>query len=132
MNLCDKDTYFEPLYCGEDTIYSKIEKIATEIYRAKDVVYSLKAREEIERIERLNADHLPICMAKTQYSLSDDPKKLGRPEDYSITVKDVCLYNGAGFITVLLGEIMTMPGLPKKPNFEQIDLDCNGNVIGIF
>ena len=90
-----------------------------------------KFLEKINKIASWNLDKLPICIAKTQYSISDDPKKLGYPKDFKIMVKDVRLYNGAGFITVLLGNIMTMPGLPKTPNYEQIDVVDN-KVTGIF
>ena len=88
--------------------------------------------EAISLFEQEGFSHLPICVAKTQYSLSDDPKKLGNPRDFSITVRDLCLYNGAGFITVLLGKIMTMPGLPSVPNYEKIDIDEDGNATGLF
>ncbi len=126
---CNKESNFKVLYDVDKSIKEKIEIIAKEIYHAGSVKYLDKANEEIEKI---NNDKLPICIAKTQYSISDDKNKLGYPKDYEITVKDVKLYSGAGFITVLLGNIMTMPGLPEVPNYENIKLDENDNIIGIF
>ncbi len=132
IDMCQEETQFQVLYDEKDSIKNKIEKIAKEIYRAQEVHYSLAAEEKIRALEALQLDQFPICIAKTQYSLSDDAKKLGAPQNFTVTVKDVYLYHGAGFITVLLGNIMTMPGLPKVPNYEQIDLDEEGNIIGIF
>ena len=131
IKLCDEKSNFTPLYQDNQSIKEKIEIIATKIYHAKDVEYTEEALEKINKIASWNLDKLPICIAKTQYSISDDPKKLGYPKDFKIMVKDVRLYNGAGFITVLLGNIMTMPGLPKTPNYEQIDVVDN-KVTGIF
>lgn len=127
-----EESQFQLLYEDSLSIPEKIEKIAKEIYHASEVIYSDKAMEAISLFEQEGFSHLPICVAKTQYSLSDDPKKLGNPRDFSITVRDLCLYNGAGFITVLLGKIMTMPGLPSVPNYEKIDIDEDGNVTGLF
>lgn len=124
--------HYHPLYKAEQTITEKVEILAKEIYHAANVIYTDEAKQEISRLETLEFDKKPICVAKTQYSISDDAKKLGYPKDYSITVREVRLYNGAGFITVLLGDIMTMPGLPKVPNFEKIDLDENLDIVGIF
>ncbi len=131
INICDGESNFTPIYSDTDSIKDKIEAIATKIYHAKKVEYSNEALEKIERIEKWGLDKKPICIAKTQYSISDDPKKLGYPKDFNIKVRDIRLYNGAGFITVLLGNIMTMPGLPSVPNYEKIDI-INGNVTGIF
>ncbi|MEG0994471.1 MAG: formate--tetrahydrofolate ligase [Bacilli bacterium] len=128
----EKENDYHPLYQKNKTIKEKIEIIAKNIYHASNIIYTDNALEEISRLEILKLDKKPICIAKTQYSISDDPKKLGYPKDYTITVKDICLYNGAGFITVLLGDIMTMPGLPKVPNYEAIEIDDNGNIVGIF
>lgn len=125
------DSQFKPLYDDQETIKDKIYKVATKIYHANTVHYTDEALEMIKKIESWNLDKLPICIAKTQYSISDDPDKLGYPQNFTVTVKDIKLYNGAGFITVLLGNIMTMPGLPSVPNYEKIDI-VNENIVGIF
>ena len=131
MEKCEEETNFTPVYTDDKSIKEKIETLAKEIYHAGKVSYSDIALEKIKQIEDMGFDKCPICVAKTQYSISDDPKKLGYPKDYEISVKDIRLYNGAGFVTVLLGNIMTMPGLPKKPNYEKIDYIDN-EIIGIF
>lgn len=130
--LCANKYQKYELYNIEDSIQEKIKKIVIDIYGAGKINYSDNALKEISIIEKNKLDKLPICIAKTQYSLSDDKEKLGRPIDYEVTVKDVKLYNGAGFITIYLGNIITMPGLPKIPNYEKIDIDDTGNIIGIF
>lgn len=127
-----KDNDFRLLYDENLSIKDKIEKIAKEIYRAKGVDYSSKAIKEIKRIESLNKDKLPICIAKTQYSLSDDPKKLNSDGDYNISINDIKLNQGAGFIVALTKNILTMPGLGKKPAAYDIDLDEDGNIVGLF
>ena len=114
------------------TIEEKIAKIARDIYGADGVEYTAGAKKAIKEIESLGAAGLPVCMAKTQYSLSDDPKKLGRPTHFTITVSEVRLSAGAGFIVVQTGSIMTMPGLPKVPSAEKIDIDADGNITGLF
>ena len=121
---------FHYLYEDNDSIYDKIYKLATEVYHANKVEYSEEALKKISILEKNNLSYLPICGAKTQYSLSDDAKKLGNPTNYSIYVRDIELYHGAGFITVLFGDILRMPGLPKHPNYEKIDL-VDGNIIGL-
>ena len=121
---------FHYLYDDSDSIYDKIYKLATEIYHASKVEYSADALNTISILEKNNLSYLPICGAKTQYSLSDDAKKLGNPTSYSIYVRDIELYNGAGFITVLFGDILRMPGLPKHPNYEKIDLVDN-EIVGL-
>lgn len=123
---------FNPLYDVNQPIKQKIETIAREIYGAKGVVYSGSAEKSIRKIEDMSMDKLPICMAKTQYSLSDDPALLGRPENFNINVKEIKLSAGAGFIVVLTGDIMTMPGLPKVPAADKIDIDENGVITGLF
>ncbi len=128
---CELDNNFVPIYHDSEPIKDKIFKIASKIYHASEVRYSPEALNKIQLLTDLDMDKLPICMAKTQYSISDDPKKLGFPHDYSIYVRDIKLYNGAGFITILLGNIMTMPGLPSTPNYENIDI-LDGEVTGIF
>lgn len=115
-----------------ESIQSKIKKVATKIYGAKDVEYSKEALEHIKQIEDLGYKNLPVCIAKTQYSFSDDPKNLECKEEYKIHVRDVALKSGAGFVVVLAGKIMTMPGLPRIPAAEQIDIDEDGNIVGIF
>ncbi len=123
---------FQLLYDDTLSILEKIDVIAHKIYHASEVHYSKEALKTLEIFSKNNVSHLPICIAKTQYSLSDDAKKLGYPTSFSVQVRDLILYNGAGFITVLLGNIMTMPGLPSVPNYEKIDIDKDGNIIGLF
>ncbi len=121
-----------PTYSPEDSIKTKIEKIATKVYGAKSVQYSQIAQDEFKRIEELGLQQLPICMAKTQSSLSDDPHQIGRPRDFSITIREVELAAGAGFIIPITGKIMRMPGLPMIPAAENIDIDENGQIKGLF
>ncbi len=128
----DSKSQFKPLYDVDLSIKDKIEKITKEIYGGDKVFYTKKAQSEISKIEKLNLSNLPICIAKTQYSLSDDPKLLGRPKDFEITVNEVRISNGAGFIVVITGDILTMPGLPKKPALEEVDIDENGEIYGLF
>ena len=123
---------FKPLYDVNLTIKEKIEAIAKEIYRADGVNYTAQAQKAIKEIEALGKANLPICVAKTQYSLSDDPSKLGKPTNFKITVRDAKLSSGAGFIVVYTGDVMTMPGLPKKPAAFSIDVDKNGEITGLF
>lgn len=113
-------------------IKEKIRAIAQKIYGARDVIFTDKALKEIENMEKLGFAKMPVCMAKTQYSLTDDPKKLGRPTNFDITVRDVTVSAGAGFLVALTGEIMKMPGLPKVPAAEKIDVDENGVISGLF
>lgn len=129
---CSKNSEFSPLYSENYTIKYKIFKIAHEIYRAKSVNYTAKAEKAIKEIEKIRKSNLPICIAKTQYSISDDATKLGFPKNFSVTVQDVTLSNGAGFIVVLMGNILKMPGLPKCPAANNIDIDNHGNISGIF
>ncbi|MEG1311145.1 MAG: formate--tetrahydrofolate ligase, partial [Romboutsia sp.] len=121
-------------FCYEDdlSIKEKIEAIATKIYGADGVDFTPIASKEIASLERLGFGHMPICMAKTQYSLTDDQTKLGRPTGFRITVRQVSVSAGAGFIVALTGEIMKMPGLPKVPAAERIDVDENGVIAGLF
>ncbi len=128
----EKPSQFKPLYDAQLPIKEKIGIIAREIYRADGVNYTKAAEKAIAEIEALGKDKLPVCVAKTQYSLSDDPTKLGKPEDFTITVRDVRLSAGAGFIVALTGDIMTMPGLPKQPAAYNIDVDTDGNIKGLF
>ena len=123
---------FRHIYDAEKSIKEKIETIAKEIYGADGVNYTSAAEKAIKEIERLGRDRLPVCIAKTQYSLSDDMTKLGRPENFRITVRDVRLYSGAGFVTVMTGDILTMPGLPKAPSALKIDIKEDGTIEGLF
>ena len=127
-----KESNYKPLYDTELPIKEKIEKIATEIYGAKAVTYDMAANKAIQRLEELGYGNLPICMAKNQYSLSDDPKKLGRPEDFSINIREVYVNAGAGFVVAITGTVMTMPGLPKHPAAERIDVNDDGVITGLF
>ena len=129
---CEKPSDFAPIYDAEADIKTKIETIAREIYRADGVNYTTTAEKAIKEIEALGADKLPICVAKTQYSMSDDPTLLGAPTGFKITIRDLKLSNGAGFIVVYTGDIMTMPGLPKVPAAERIDVDEQGTISGLF
>ena len=127
-----KPSNFHVLYDTELSVPEKVEILAKEIYRADGVTFTAPAKKALAQIEALGASNLPVCMAKTQYSLSDDPTKLGKPEHFTVTVRDVTLSNGAGFIVVLTGNIMTMPGLPKAPSALKIDCDNEGNITGLF
>ncbi|MBC8547473.1 formate--tetrahydrofolate ligase [Clostridiaceae bacterium NSJ-31] len=129
---CEQPAHFRFLYDEKLPVKEKVGIIAREIYGADGIVYTAQAEKMIREIEALGQDKLPICVAKTQYSLSDDPAKLGRPTGFAITVRDVRLSAGAGFIVVLTGDIMTMPGLPKAPAANLIDVDDNGNITGLF
>ena len=130
ISTCEKEKNFSLIYNDEDEFKDKVKKVAREIYRATDVEFSELALSKIQSFENNNIKSMPICIAKTQYSFSDDSKKVGAPTDFKIYVKDICLYNGAGFITVLLGDIMTMPGLSRKPSYEKIDF-IDGNIVGL-
>ncbi|WP_028511004.1 formate--tetrahydrofolate ligase [Ruminococcus sp. NK3A76] len=128
----NKPSQYKPLYDEKLPVKEKIETLAREIYRADGVVYTAQAEKALKEIEALGRTDVPICVAKTQYSLSDDPAKLGKPEGFKITVRDMRLSSGAGFIVVYTGDIMTMPGLPKVPAAFNIDCDNEGNITGLF
>ena len=132
VDLTEKEENFQYMYELNEGIKEKIEKVATKIYGAKGVVFEEKAQKEMERIEKLGYANLPVCIAKTQYSFSDDSKNLECKDEYNITIRDLELKTGAGFIVALAGKIMTMPGLPRIPAAENIDIDENGEVVGIF
>lgn len=127
-----KKSNFAPIYPLDISIEDKIKTICTEIYGAKGVVFEPAARKQMDTLTKLGFDNIPICMAKTQYSLSDNPALLGRPTDFEITVRDMYVSAGAGFIVVLTGDILTMPGLPKQPAAYSIDVDKNGRITGLF
>jgi formate--tetrahydrofolate ligase len=130
--LENKESHFTPLYPDDMSIEDKLYTIATKIYGAKNVTYSPAAKKAIERAKALGYGNLPVCVAKNQYSLSDDPKKLGRPENFDINVREAYVNAGAGFVVAITGSIMTMPGLPKVPAAEAVDVDENGNIVGLF
>ena len=130
--LEQKESHFKVLYENDLSLEEKIETVAKEIYGADGVTYAPAARKELKRIAEMGLSQFPVCMAKTQYSLSDDQTKLGRPEHFSINVREVYVSAGAGFVVVVTGAIMTMPGLPKKPAAYGIDVDDNGVITGLF
>ena len=132
VDLTEKKESFKYIYDLKDSLKTKIEKIATEIYGAEGVEFFDEASKKIDELEKKGYGNLPVCIAKTQYSLSDDAKNLLCDEPFKIHVRDVILKAGAGFIVILTGNIFTMPGLPKKPAAENIDIDENGNIVGIF
>ena len=132
VKLVEKEENFKYIYQDEDTIKEKIEKVAINIYGAEGVEYSKEALEEIEKIEKLGFSKYPVCIAKTQYSFSDDPKNLECKEPFKIHVNEINIKAGAEFIVAITGKIMTMPGLPRVPSAEKIDIDSDGNIVGIF
>ena len=132
VEACEKPSAYAPIYTLDLTLKQKIEKIALSIYGAGKVNYTTAAEKAIKEVTALGADKLPVCIAKTQYSLSDDPALLGAPKNFEITVRNVTLSNGAGFVVVYTGDIMTMPGLPKAPAAQNIDVDKNGIISGLF
>lgn len=133
LDIIEKEeSKFDVLYDVEDSIEDKISKIAKEIYGANGVNFTTQALNQIRELERIGCDKLPICMAKTQYSLSDNPKLLGRASNFDITVREIKVSKGAGFIVALTGDIMTMPGLPKVPAAARMDILENGEILGLF
>ena len=132
VEACEKPSDFAPIYSLDLTVKEKIEKIAATIYGASKVNYTTAAEKAIKEVEALGADKLPVCIAKTQYSLSDNPTLLGAPKDFEITVRNITLSNGAGFVVAYTGDIMTMPGLPKVPAAHSIDVDSDGKIVGLF
>ena len=132
VRLCDKENDFSFSYDLEKPIKDKIKDIVRNVYRGSDVSFTGNALKQISELEGLGFGNLPVCVAKTQYSFSDDPEKLGAPEGFTVTVKNVKVSAGAGFIVVLTGDILTMPGLPKVPAAENIDIDDNGIITGLF
>ena len=132
VDLVEKKSDFRFMYGLEDDLKTKIQKVAVNVYGAKGVEFSLEAEKAIDKIKELGYGGLPVCIAKTQYSFSDDPKNLDCLGDYDLHVRDVEVKTGAGFVVVLAGKIMTMPGLPRVPSAESIDVDDNGNIVGVF
>ena len=127
-----KESNYQPLYPLTMPLKEKIQTIASEIYGAKEVAFSASASKSLQQLEQLGFSNLPVCMAKNQYSLSDDQTKLGRPTDFTLHVREVYVNAGAGFVVVLTGNVMTMPGLPKQPAAINIDVDDNGTIVGLF
>jgi formate--tetrahydrofolate ligase len=132
VRLCEMDNDFTYSYDTDSSIMEKINTIAARIYHADGVDLVGSAPKQLKQLEELGFGNLPICMAKTQYSFTDDPNKLGAPRDFRITVRNLKVSAGAGFIVALTGDIMTMPGLPKVPAAEKIDVDENGVITGLF
>ena len=132
IDLCNKEVDYKPLYDFSEPIITKIEKVCQEIYHAKEVIISDKALEKINLLNKNNFANLPICIAKTQYSLTDNPKILGNPKDFTMTVTDIRLSAGAGFIVVLMGSIMTMPGLPKESAYLKMKFSNQGKISGLY
>ena len=132
VRLCEEKNDFSFSYDLEDSIEGKIEKVVKRVYGGAGVAFTPAAKKEIDKLASLGFDKIPVCMAKTQYSFSDDPTKLGAPEGFTVTVRNVKVSAGAGFLVVLTGDIMTMPGLPKVPAAERIDVDSSGKISGLF
>ena len=132
IKLCNRDNDFQLLYSSHLSFLEKIEKLAYEIYHATSIKISDEVKEKLKIYEQMGYQDFPICIAKTQYSISDNPDLLGYPKDYELKVDDVNIYTGAKFVVVYLGNIMTMPGLPLHPNYEQIGIDDKGNIKGLF
>ena len=133
LNLCENaENNFKFVYPLDMTIREKIEAIAKTVYRADGVVYEMNAKKQLKRLEELGFDNLPICMAKTQFSFSDNKNLLGAPRGFEITITSIKADAGAGFIVANAGSIMTMPGLPKVPAAEKIDVDNTGRITGLF
>ena len=132
VRLCERENDFTYSYETEKPIKDKIESIVKKVYRGNGVSFTGNALKQIAELEALGFENLPVCIAKTQYSFSDDPTKLGAPDNFTVTVKNVKVSAGAGFIVVLTGDILTMPGLPKVPAAENIDIDDNGKITGLF
>lgn len=132
VEACDKPSDFKPIYDEKASIKDKVNTLIRKIYGGSRAVFTAKARQELRALEKLDLDKVPVCIAKTQYSFSDNAKLLNAPSDFEVTIKTVRLSSGAGFIVCEAGDIMTMPGLPKVPAANGMDLDKDGNMIGLF
>ena len=130
--LNNKKSNFKPLYTNELSLEKKIETVAKEIYGADGVTFDASARKAMDRLTSLGFGNMPVCMAKNQYSLSDDPKKLGRPKGFTVNIRDIYVSAGAGFVVAITGTVMTMPGLPLHPAAERIDVNDEGKITGLF
>ena len=123
---------FAPLYPDEMPLWEKVKTVATRLYRADDIIADQKIRDQINKLQESGYGHFPVCIAKTQYSFSTDPNLKGAPDNHVMAIREVRLSAGAGFIVVVCGDIMTMPGLPRVPAANNIDIDANGEVVGLF
>lgn len=132
LELCEAENNCKFVYEITDSIDKKIESVAKKVYRADSVSFTANAKKQLKQIEELGFSGLPVCIAKTQYSFSDDAAKTGAPEGFDITVRNLKICAGAGFVVALTGDIMTMPGLPKVPAAENIDIDSFGTISGLF
>ena len=132
VRLCEQPNSFTFAYEDDLTIEGKIEAIAKKIYHADGVAFTANAKKQLSQLEALGFSNMPVCMAKTQYSFSDDAALLGAPKSFTVTVRNVKVSAGAGFLVALTGDIMTMPGLPKVPAAEKVDVDENGKISGLF
>ena len=132
LSAIDQGASYHTLYDLEGSLKDKIETIAKEIYGAADVAYDPAAAKELKHIEEMGFAHVPVCIAKTPASFSDDPTKLGAPEGFTLHVREARIAAGAGFVVILTGKVMTMPGLPRRPAAEKIDVDEEGNITGLF
>lgn len=130
--LSQQSSNMQFVYDSQDTVVDKIKKVVTKVYGGRDIILSAQAKKDIAQLEKLGFGEYPICMAKTQYSFSDNPLLIGAPENFDVHIKRLKICAGAGFIVVLTGEVMTMPGLPKNPAAQQIDVDENGQIVGLF
>ena len=132
VRLCEQPNHFRFVYEDEATLWDKMKAIATEIYRATDITADTKVRAQIQQLQEGGYGHYPVCVAKTQYSFSTDPKLRGAPADHVVNIREVRLAAGAEFVVMICGDIMTMPGLPKVPAANSIDVDENGRITGLF
>ncbi len=128
---CRPHVQFQPMYRPDDSVEDKVFAVACKVYGAEAVDYTPRARKDLKRIYKLGYDKLPVCIAKTQKSLSDDPDLLGRPKDFLVTVRRIIINAGAGFLVPLTGEIIRMPGLPLEPAAKRLDVDEDGNIVGL-
>jgi formate--tetrahydrofolate ligase len=132
VKLCDENSSFQFVYQDQDSLWEKVQTIARNIYGAKDISADAKIRSQIDKLQEQGYGHYPVCIAKTQYSFSTDPKLLGAPEGHTMNIREVRLAAGAEFIVMVCGDVMTMPGLPKVPSAHAIDVDDHGNIVGLF
>jgi formate--tetrahydrofolate ligase len=130
--LCAQANEFKFVYQDKDSLWEKVQTIARNIYGAKDISADAKIRGQIDKLQEQGYGHYPVCIAKTQYSFSTDPKLLGAPAGHTLNIREVRLAAGAEFIVVVCGDVMTMPGLPKVPSAHAIDVDDHGNIVGLF
>ena len=132
VRLCERPNGFKYVYEDRDTLWDKMKAIATKIYHATDITADSKVRAQIRQLQEAGYGHYPVCVAKTQYSFSTDPKLRGAPSHHVVNIREVRLAAGAEFVVMICGDIMTMPGLPKVPAANAIDVDANGKIVGLF